>query len=120
MKIKILSVFIALAVLAGCGSTAQNNQESNATVNSQNPTKASQKLTDAELEELAKKTDFTPEELKAAAKSLGYKCTFYAVTGSRLKHKLCSTQEQRDVLAEAARRYMQDFYRSSMTSPTGE
>jgi len=117
MKVTILTVFLTLTALAGCGSTAEKNQESAVAVNNQNQTSTTQKLTDKELDELAKNTNFTPAQLKAAAKKLGYKCTFFAVTGSRIKQKLCSTQQQRDVRAEAAKRYIQDFSRSSMAAP---
>jgi hypothetical protein len=118
-KIKLLTVFLAITAIAGCNSTDQSNQESAMKAEGQNQTVATKKLTAEELDDLANNTDFTPAELKAAAKALGYKCTFYAVTGSRIKQKVCSTQEQRDVLAEAARRLMQDFNRSGMAPPAG-
>lgn len=113
MKMKVLTLFLTLAALAGCTSTAEKNQENTASLNSQKA--EGQNITTKELEELASKTDFTPAQLKAAAKSIGYKCTFAPSTGTRLKKKVCSTQQQRDVRAEAAKRLMRTMTKSSMT-----
>ncbi|MGB2740240.1 MAG: hypothetical protein WBC60_06745 [Cognaticolwellia sp.] len=117
MKIKIITVFLTITALAGCTSTVDKNQESAASIKSESKTNSAQKLTSKELDELARNTDFTPAELKAAAKKLGYKCSFSASTGSRIKKKVCSTQQQRDVRAEAAKRYMRDLSNSGMTAP---
>ena len=116
MKIKTLTVFVALIALVGCTSTAEKSQTAAASVESH--TNAEQKLTSKELEHLAKNTNFTPAELKAAAKKLGYKCSFFAVTGSRIKQKVCSTKQQRDVRAEAAKHYLRNI-QSPNIAPKG-
>lgn len=115
MKIKTFTLLLTLAALGGCTSTAENNQESTAAINNQSTSASGNNLTSQELDELASKTNFTPAQLKAAAKSIGYKCTFTSSTGSRLKKKICSTQQQREVRAEAAKRLMRTMSKSSMT-----
>mgnify|MGYP005993276137 CR=1 FL=1 len=115
MKIRIFTLLLTLAALGGCTSTDENNQENTAATNTQNTSTGGNNLTDKELDELASKTNFTPAQLKAAAKSIGYKCSLTVTTGSRLKKKVCSTKQQRDVRAEAAKRLMRTMSKSSMS-----
>jgi len=107
MKIKIITVFLTLTALAACTSTSENTQESAASVNS--GSKAN----------VAKVPNFNSEGLKWATEKLGYKCSYEAVTGSRLKQKVCSTKQERDELAEAAKRYMRESSTSSIAAPRG-
>ena len=109
MKIKTIAVLLTLTAMAGCNSTAEKKQENVAPAVSNIQANVDQRLTDKELDALAKNTNFTPAELKAAAKKLGYKCTFFATTGSRIKQKVCSTKQQRDVRAEAAKHYLRNI-----------
>jgi uncharacterized protein YcfL len=102
MKIIIALTLLATTLLFGCSSTDdKKTQDSQVriTQNKESGTNVSEK----EFEELAKNSQFTTEQLRSAANSLGYKCTLYKVTGSRIKKKLCTTKQQREVREEAAR-----------------
>lgn len=106
MKIKIAVTLITIATLAACTSTVTQDQASTVPAEIQNKIKANTPLTDKELKKLVENTKFTTAQLKDAAKSLGYRCTSVVVTGSHMKKKICSTQQQRDVLAEATRAHL--------------
>jgi len=108
MKMKIIVALIAVASLAGCTSTTKPDQTSAVSVEIRDKMDAGTRLSNKELKELAEKTNFTMAQLKAAAKKLGYKCTYHAKTGTHLKKKVCSTKEQRVVRAAAAKTYMQE------------
>ncbi len=113
---EIIAVLLTIVAVTGCTSTATPEQASAAPTNIKNKIKTGEELTAKELDELAGKTNFTATQLKKAAKNLGYRCSYYAVTGSHIKQKVCSTQEQRDVRAEAAKSYIRDIT-SSNTVP---
>jgi len=106
MKVKIIVALLTIASVAGCTSTTESNQASAAPAEIQNKIDTGENLTDKELNELARKTDFSSAQLKQAARNLGYKCSFHAVTSSHIKKKVCSTQQQRDVRVAAARDYL--------------
>lgn len=116
MKVQMIAALITIASLAGCTSTATPEQAKAAPAEIKNKIKTGEQLTNEELNELAGKTDFTATQLKKAAKNLGYRCSYFAVTGSHIKQKICSTQQQRDVRAEAAKSYVRDIA-SSNTVP---
>lgn len=101
---KLLSVLALSVVMVGCNSTT-NEQEQTASVNETQ--KGLQQLSDAELEALAKQTNFTAAELKAAANALGFKCSVTPKTGSRIKKKVCSSEQQRLARAEARRSFVE-------------
>jgi hypothetical protein len=113
MKIQMIAALITIASLAGCASTATSDQANAAPAEIKNKINTGEKLTDKELDELAGKTNFTATQLKKAAKKLGYRCSYFVVTGSHIKQKICSTKQQRDVRAEAAKSYVQDISRSN-------
>jgi hypothetical protein len=113
MKSKIMIVLITITLLVGCTSTATLEQADAAPTEIKNKINTGKKLTDKELSELAGKTNFTAAQLKKAAKKLGYRCSYFVVTGSHIKQKICSTQQQRDVRAEAAKSYVQNISRSN-------
>ena len=106
MKVKTIVALLTIASLAACTSTTETAQVSGAPAKITNKINAGEKLTDKELNELAKKANFSSAQLKQAAKNLGYRCTFHSVTSSHIKKKVCSTQQQRDVRAEAAKTYL--------------
>ena len=111
-----MAALITITALAGCTSSATSEQAKGASTEIKNKINTGEQLTNEELNELAGKTNFTATQLKKAAKNLGYKCTYFAVTGSHIKQKVCSTQQQRDVRAEAAKSYIRDIT-SSNTVP---
>ena len=110
VKFKFTAAFLLASLLFGCSSTNNENQKGttvNAT-NGHNELEFGTNVSKAEFEELAKNSEFTAEQLKAAANSLGYRCSLYKVTGSRIKKKLCSTRKQREVREEAAREILRN------------
>ena len=109
LKFKLTAVLLA-SLLFGCSST-NNDREQGTTVNvtnDQNKLEFGTNISKTEFEELAKNSEFTAEQLQAAANSLGYRCSLYKVTGSRIKKKLCSTRKQREVREEAAREILRN------------
>lgn len=113
MKGNTIVVSLVLATLFGCSSTAKMEQASAAPVEISNKIAAGDSLTDKELDKLAATTNFTKTQIAEAAKKLGYKCTIQVRTGSHLKKKFCSTRQTRDVLYEAAKRFVQDVRHGS-------
>jgi hypothetical protein len=99
-------MLLGIASLIGCTSTENSEQANGTPAEFNSKIQKGDTLTSSELAEFARKTNFTGEQLQAAAKKIGYKCTFSAQVGSRLRKKECSTQQQRDVRAEAARAFL--------------
>jgi hypothetical protein len=116
MKVNFIVALLTIASLAACTSTTETSQVSGTPAGITNKIDSGEKLTDKDLNELAGKANFSAAQLKAAAKNLGYKCSFFAVTGSHIKKKVCTTQQQRDVRAEAAKAYVRNIT-SANTAP---
>jgi len=106
MNVIAIVVLLTLTTLAGCASTADLSQANAASSEIKSKLDSGKELTDKEITELAGKANFSATQLKKAAKKLGYKCTYFASTGTHIKKKICSTQQQRDVRAEAAKAYV--------------
>lgn len=102
MKIIIALTLLATTLLYGCSSTDDKKTQDSQVIITQNK-ESGTNVSEKEFEELAKNSQFTTKQLRSAANSLGYKCTLYKVTGSRIKKKLCTTKQQREVREEAAR-----------------
>lgn len=85
-------VALSLATVVGCQSTADNSSAETATANATQGEKAT----------------LTKTQLKAAMKELGYKCSFEKRTGSNLKKKVCSTEEQREARRLASQKMLQE------------
>jgi len=101
-----IGLLIAVTFITGCQSTAEVEQVNVATDN-QSKTSQVSSVTEAkrasnEVSTLVE-SDFTDKQLKLAAKELGYRCSMEALTGTRIKKKVCSTEQQRAVLARALR-----------------
>lgn len=107
MKLKLTATVLLASFLFGCSST-NNDRDQGTTANDQNKLEFGTNISKTEFEELAKNSEFTAEQLQAAANSLGYRCSLYKVTGSRIKKKLCSTRKQREVREEAAREILRN------------
>jgi hypothetical protein len=118
MKINFIVALLAISSLVSCTSTTETSQLSGAPAEINNKLDAGEKLTDEELKELAGTADFTALQLREAARNLGYRCTFFAVTGTHIKQKYCTTQQQRDVRAAAAKTYVRNIV-SANTPPLG-
>jgi len=102
MKALILGVLVVIS-MAGCTSSAETEV-------------SGKQMTAAELDKMAKNTSFTAKQLRVAANDLGYRCDMVAKTGSHMKKKLCSTQQQRDVMEEAARQRIKDMEKTGITA----
>jgi len=103
MKALILGALVVVTSIAGCSST--NNDES-----------SGKQMTTTELDKIASNSSFTSKQLRDAAKELGYRCDLVAKTGSHMKKKLCSTQQQRDVMEAAARQRIRDMEKTGITA----
>jgi len=106
MKTSTIIALLVIASISACKSTHSLTTSKNDSLQRGNLVKAGDVLSAKELERLAEKTDFTSEQLKVAINALGYRCTYHEFTGSRIKRRLCSTQQQRDIRTEAAKRFM--------------
>ncbi len=95
MKRTVFYLIVAF-FLTGCNSTSNTDDSTHS---------QSQTLTDSELQALANKTKFTAAELKAAADKLGFRCSHKPKTGSRIKKKVCTSEQQRLVREEARREF---------------
>jgi hypothetical protein len=100
---KFIIGLLTVAALAGCTSTANVEQASAAPAEIMDKVMSGRQLTSDEIKVLGDTTKFTAMQLREAGKSLGFRCSFFKVTGTHIKNKICSTQQQRDVRAAAAK-----------------
>lgn len=60
----------------------------------------------------------TREEDGSKSDDLGYRCTFVANTGSRIKRRVCTTEAQRDAMRKQGRDYMNQFGKGGVIDDT--
>lgn len=110
MKNMLVILFVVLLVSACKSNDVQSQTDASVSTDVTTETSEITLLTDeatlAELAKAAKFSEFTLEELKAAAKVLGFRCEMYKPTGSRIKKKVCTTKLQRDKQTELAKDFM--------------
>jgi hypothetical protein len=125
MKYLKVTVLLMAATLIGCQSTNSDEvlvKESNAKVSNSEgnkQTREDKQITDLEIAKLAKKTSFSPKELRIAARELGYRCVMVEKTGTHIKKRVCSTKEQRDIQDEAARQFLKNHQRGGVLPDLG-
>jgi bacterioferritin-associated ferredoxin len=118
MKRLLMGLLLVIPLLASYKSSAEAEQgaaELTTTASTDNveadKEPNAQQATDEEIKEVIQETEFTSKQLTKAVKGLGYRCSMVARTGTRVKKKVCTTKQQREVLAEAAKQYLRDVRR---------